>query len=154
MNVGCPIPGSLGSFEVVGPHPPSSDHLSPGLSAWLNDLESQPSRAPPVVDEGPLRLLDVDSEPQDQASDLCVFQKLIAELGFEAAAMATFPGAAGRTLPLPWGFRELGRRIRLLGFAAAMASDFPRRLCSTPESRSSSPQLEPPPTRWPSPEPT
>ena len=82
------------------------------------------------------------------------FQMLIADLGFEAAAMITFPDTAGRNLPLPWGFRELGRRIRQLGFAAAMASDLPRRLRSRLRPQPSAPLLKPPPIRWPSPEPT
>ena len=44
---------------------------------------------------------------------MCSFRNLVADLGFEKAAMVAFPDAAGDTLPLPWGFRNLvGASVR------------------------------------------
>ena len=69
-GVGCPIPGSLGSYEVAEPVPPSPDHLGPGLSAWLGSLESQPGRAPQdlVPDSREAHPVSVGAQPCAHAS--------------------------------------------------------------------------------------
>ena len=63
------------------------------------------------------------------------FRNLVADFGFEKAAMVAFPDAAGDTLPLPWGFQELGRRVREVGFDEAIATELPERLRMRSRSR-------------------
>ena len=110
-SVGCPIPGSLGSYEVAEPLPSSPDHLSPGLSAWLGALESQPSRAPPEPESHEADPASVGAQPCARSPAMRSFRDLVADLGFERAAMVAFPDAAGSALPLPWGFQELATEL-------------------------------------------
>ena len=134
-SVGCPIPGSLGSYEVAEPVPPSPGHHSPGLSAWLGALESQPGRAPPEPDPREAHPVSVGAQPCAQGLAMRAFRNLVADLGFEKAAMVAFPDATGDALPLPWGFQELGRRVREVGFDGAIATELPERLRARSRSR-------------------